>query len=205
MVKELQKSWENKLKLYDNKKYLNNWEMLSNRFWKKTLLKLFLEWNECLKNKEDFKLIFGSKVLNPLKEAKNVEFVQKTTYNSLMSLFSKFHYFLKEYAVWLSNNLKINIEVPKINQEEVKNEISINFKNVEKKDQIMDYERSLFKINAVWDIVAPWPSKDDLEEDYIDNNIAKESVVNDLENESKILKENQDKFNYGTQLEIQFD
>ena len=68
-----------------------------------------------------------------------------------------------------------------------------------------NYERSLFKINAVWDIVAPWPSKDDLEEDYIDNNIAKESVVNDLENESKILKENQDKFNYGTQLEIQFD
>lgn len=90
MVKELQKSWENKLKLYDNKKYLNNWEMLSNRFWKKTLLKLFLEWNECLKNKEDFKLIFGSKVLNPLKEAKNVEFVQKTTYNSLMSLLVNF-------------------------------------------------------------------------------------------------------------------
>lgn len=89
-----------------------------------------------------------------MKKNKNLDFVKKSTYSSLMSLFSKFRYFLKDYKKNLHSNLLVDNNFDNLKQQE-KKDIIKNFVFIPKEEQIMPYEKRYFKINQFGDVVAP--------------------------------------------------
>lgn len=188
--------WEKHLESDKNKSTINNWEKFSDRFGKTKLLNLFENWDKFLMtNNTSFKIAFEHSILSPLKKNKNLDFVKKTTYSSLMSLFSKFRYFLKEYKSGLYDNLSIDSAVCVNHKNQSKKNITKNLEFIPKEEQIMPYEKKYFKINQFGDVLAPWSDTSD----KIDYN----EVI--YEEEKKQEKKINKKFIYGIQLELPFD
>lgn len=151
MNKKTLEEWEKHLRQEKNEKYIKNREKLSKRFWKKNLFKLFEEWKGFLEEKEKnvndrFNLSFVSKILNPLKETSWMDYIKKETYSSLMSIFSKFIYFLREYQKKHKENLDIDLWKAEYIQTEIKN----NVLGLLRKDQ-----EEYFSIDQEWNILPP--------------------------------------------------
>jgi hypothetical protein len=155
MDENTKRDWENYLKLDKNQKVADNWKKFSDRFGKKNLLELFENGDKFLSlNNTNFKIAFEYNILFPLKKNKKLDFVKKGTYSSLMSLFSKFRYFLKDYKKNLHNNLLVDNNFNKLRNQE-KNDIVKNFVLIPKEEQIMPYEKKYFKINEFGDVITP--------------------------------------------------
>ncbi|NCC71369.1 hypothetical protein EOM09_07355 [bacterium] len=133
--------------------------------------------------------------MSPLKKSKKLDFVKKSTYSSLMSLFSQFRYFLRDYRSGLYNNLLAdNDSIDNIKHQE-KKDIIKNLTFVTKEEQIMPYEKKYFKINEFGDVIAPGS-------DYND----KPDISNVVEEErTKENKRKNSKTTEATQLELPFD
>jgi hypothetical protein len=172
--------WEKYLKEQENDKYIKNREKFSSRFGKNNLLNLLENGKDFLEKTDfddKFKISFVSKVLNPLKNKYWILFVKKSTYSSLMSVFSKFVYFLREYQEKQKENLDIDFNNSKNVQKETKEEIFIDF-SVPKNKQIREEEKEIFSINQEWDILPPEDNMYDIENNIIKTKYKKENKKN---------------------------
>ena len=196
------KKWEEYLEK-DNKKYKKKWQALSKRFWKKELLSLFESWNENLTNRKtkvenNFKDIFNKQIGNKLKQNKWIRFMDKDkTYSPLMSLFGKFRHFYKKYSQTIFNNLSENVWWPKETQKETQKNIYLNLDGVPKEEQINSWEKLYMKVTAGWNIVAPWDSKEDRDDDPF--------LAEQQKTTKKKSKKNKKKAKKSNQIEIPFD
>ncbi len=153
MDKKILLEWEKYLREEKNQKYIKNREILSKRFSKKKLIEVFESWKIVLETKnkgfdERFKMTFISQVLNPIKESFWMEFVKKSTYSSLMSTFSKFIYFLRDYKKQQQSLLNIKIDNWKEIQTGTKEEIKHTL-------NITENEKDIFSVDSEWNILPP--------------------------------------------------
>lgn len=153
--KNLYESFEERLKNDNNEKYINNWKKYWWRFWKNFLISSFDDADNLYKNIKDFPSAFRSWVINKILEKENLLFVKKTTYSNLMSLFSKYHYFVIEKSKeQLNKNFSTDLQYWKEIQRKTQSEIEAVL-IIPKQRQIRKDEEEIFSIDEEWNILPP--------------------------------------------------
>ncbi|HRX64287.1 MAG TPA: hypothetical protein P5060_04235 [Candidatus Absconditabacterales bacterium] len=127
MSKEFLKPREEHIAGLENRKYQKNWEKYSKRYGKNKLLEAFSCANEELSSgAKDFKGTFNMNIKKKLLDDKGNIYMTPNVYKSLMGLFSKFHYFLKQYENDIGANNSVDLSSAKEVQHDVKQNIAEN-------------------------------------------------------------------------------
>jgi hypothetical protein len=179
-------------------KYIERRNLLSTRFWQTRLLECFKLWNEDLKEKKEFNTIFKKDIYNVVSEDKVLSYIEKDTYNWLMSLFWKFNHFYDKYL----ENIELNLL-------SVDSSLKNNQKNIwEKLLNKLDYINYLK--NKFWDDIFLKIDKlllKNMNPEYSNMSIYEElwNAICDLEKEFRIEISEDDKFNIRAVLSGRYD